>query len=229
VVGGAAALVLALLVGAVGGFAAGHRGGPGWHTGMPAAGWNGEGPGWQRHGHGHGWADDPGDRGRPDGGPGGPGAFGEGPDGFGHGRFGGRGMAAGLVGTVTSVDGANLVLTQDGGGPVTVTTSDRTRVVGDAKRAVSDLKPGDRVVVRTGPDHAALAVLARPATVRGTVTALNGTQATVTAPNGLTRTVDTSGLPTQPKVGDLVAVQGSLADNGATLKAQTLRVMPRPS
>jgi hypothetical protein len=140
----------------------------------------------------------------------------------------GAGGPAPVLGAVASVNGANLTVTPDGGpAPVTVPTTNQTRVGGSQVRALADLKAGDRVVVVLAPDKSALRIRVIPATTRGTITVLNGTTATVTEPDGLTQQVDTSGLPTQPKVGDHVAVRGT-ATNG-TLKAQQLRTFPNPN
>lgn len=132
-----------------------------------------------------------------------------------------------LAGTVASVDGANVVVNVDGGAPVTVATGDRTRVKGEQRHAVGDLKAGDRVVVRGQVGRPAARILVSTARARGTVTALEGDRATVTRPNGLTQVVDVAGVSTKPKVGDRVAVRGAVADNGATLRAQSVRVLPK--
>jgi hypothetical protein len=209
VVGGVAVVLVALLVGAAVTLGALHhmRGHERFAAGWPGlagpARWPGEGHGWQFGG----W----------DGAPRG-------------GRWGGaQGGVAGssmLLGSVASVNGANLVVTPDGGAqPVTVATTDLTRVGGAQVRALSDLKTGDRVAVRVAPDHSAYGVLVVPAITWGTVTALTGTSATITEPDGLTQAVDTSALPTQPRVGDLVAVRGTVT--GSTIKAQDLRELPK--
>ncbi|WP_037079428.1 DUF5666 domain-containing protein [Pseudonocardia spinosispora] len=224
ILGGIGVLLVGLVIGGGIGFAAGHHGG-GPHRMMM-----------KHHGMGH-----PGMPGAP-GGPEGPGAPG-GPEGWGppgaeegggHGwgpgiRFkeGRMGDSGALIGSVASVNGTSVAVTEDGGAPVTVTTTDRTRVFGVQKAAVTDLKQGDRVLVRVGPDKTAIGIRALNASARGTVTALNGTSATVTRPDGLTQTVDTSALTTQPKVGDRVQIEGTPADNGATLKAQTQRILPK--
>lgn len=229
-VGGAVALVLALVVGAlIGAGFAHHRGhgawahgggGYGMHAGA-MGGW-GHGPhagamgGWGHRGHG-------GMMGGP-GGAGGPGA-----QGF-AGRPGGPGAGgpAPVLGAVASVNGANLTVTPDGGpAPVTVPTTNQTQVGGSQVRALADLKAGDRVAVMLGPDKSAVRIRVIPAMTRGTITVLNGTTATVTELDGLTQQVDTSALPTQPKVGDHVAVRGT-ASNG-TLKAQQLNTFPNQS
>jgi hypothetical protein len=182
------------------------------------------------HGHGahgrfgagpHGMGGMPG---MPGQGGGQPGAFG------GHGGAGGRGGPGGaapaLLGSVTTVSGANLQVTPDGGAaPVTVTVSDATRISGSGVRALSDLHAGDRVAVRMGPDGHAARVSIVPAMVRGTVTAVTGTSTTVVQPDGLPQTVDTSALPTPPVVGQLVAVRGTAS--GTTIKAQTLVQLPK--
>jgi hypothetical protein len=204
-----AVVLVALVIGGVAGFAIshhgrGHAGGPGWSRAA--------GPGAALGPGAHGWF--------------GPGRGGER---FRADRRGGLAGSAPVIGTVTSVSGPSLVVAQDGGAPVTVTTSDRTRVFGAQQRSVSDLKAGQRVAVRVGANNTALGVLVLTASDRGTITALNGTMATLTQPDGLTRTVDTSGLATQPKQGDLVAVQGTVANNGGTLVAQTLRTLPKGS
>lgn len=233
-VGGAAALVLALVVGAlIGAGFAHHRGHGGWAQGGPGHGAHARAMGgWGEHPHGGmmgerphrgmmgGWGEGP-----HDGMMGGPGR-GPGAEGF-AGHWGGpaNGGPAPVLGAVTTVSGANLTVTPDGGAaPVTVPTTNQTSVGGAQVRALADLKAGDRVVVMLGPDKSATRIRVIPATTRGTITVLNGTTATVTEPDGLTQQVDTSGLPTQPKVGDRVAVRGT-ATNGI-LKAQQLRTFP---
>lgn len=222
ILGGIGVLLVGLVIGGGIGFAAGHHGG-GPHRMMM-----------KHHGMGHpGMPGGPGGPGMPGGeegwGPGGEEGHGWGPgirfkEGFREGRMG---DSTALIGSVASVNGTSVVVTEDGGAPVTVTTNDRTRVFGVQKRAVTDLKQGERVLMRVGPDKTALGIRALDASARGTVTALNGTSATVTRPDGLTQTVDTSALTTQPKVGDRVAIEGTVADNGATLKAQTQRILPK--
>jgi hypothetical protein len=142
---------------------------------------------------------------------------------FGPGGLAGRDATATAVfGTVTSVNGANLVITPDGGAPVTVTTGERTRVLGE-------LAPGARVISRIGPDHTAYLVRVVAAVDRGRVTAVTGDRITLTKPNGLTRTVDVSAVSTKPAVGDVIVVRGTATDNGGTLKAQTIRELRKPS
>lgn len=161
------------------------------------------------------------------------GGFGGGP-GWGGGRHlgvgpGGPGALGGqgIAGTVASVNGASVVVNADGGGPVTVTTNDQTRVLGEGRHSVADLKAGDRVLVRVRDANTPVAVLVPQARAAGTVTALDGDRATVTRPDGLTQAVDVSGVSNKPKAGDRVAVLGTIADNGATLKASSLRVLPK--
>jgi hypothetical protein len=175
--------------------------GPGGGPWMGDRGGLGDGPGWGGARHGRFDA----------GGPGGPGGL----------------AAQGIAGTVASVNGASVVVNADGGGPVTVTTDDRTRVAGEQRHSVADLKAGDRVLVRVRDANTAVAVLVPPARAAGTVTALDGDRATVTTPDGLTQAVDVSGVSNKPKAGDRVAVLGTIADNGATLKASSLRVLPK--
>lgn len=229
-VGGAAILLVTLLVGALIGVGVAH------HHARAAAfreyGALGGGP--------HGWAAGPG---WGHGGQPGHGRFGSGPMG-GHQGFGGHqdgfgghrgGFGAGraesasvLLGSVTSVTAANLAVMPDGAAqPVTVPTNDQTRVAGTQSGALTDLKAGDRVAVRLGPDRSAVGVLVVPATAAGTVTTLNGTTATLTRANGLTQPVDTSALTTQPKVGDRIAVRGTAS--GGVLKAQSVRTLPKAS
>jgi len=148
---------------------------------------------------------------------GGPGGF-AGPDGL----PGRRADAKAVFGTVTSINGASLVITPDGGAPVTVTTGDRTRVLGQ-------LAPGARVIGRVGPDRVAYLVRVLPAVDRGTVTAVAGDRITLTKPDGLTRAVDVSAVTTKPAVGDVIAVRGTATDNGGTLKAQSIRELRKRS
>lgn len=172
-------------------------------------------------GTGSGWAYGPG--------PGGNGRWG----GFGLGGSGGgtfaRPAGPAVLGTLASVNGANLVINQDGGQQVTVPTTAQTMVVGDQRTSVTDLRPGDRVAVREDATHNALGVLVIPARMAGTVTALTGDQATVSTPSGLTETVDVSGVTNKPKVGDRVMVTGTATNNGTAIKATQLRVLPVPA
>jgi hypothetical protein len=151
-------------------------------------------------------------------------------------RPGVRGLAARklgsdtlLVGTVGAAGGGSLNVNQDGGGSVKVTTDDNTKVRGSDKHAVSDLAAGQRVVVRVDTAKHAVGVLILRPHVAGTVTALDGDRATVTRASGQTQIVDVSGLSAKPKVGDLIAVVGSLTDNGTTVKADMIRQLPKTS
>jgi hypothetical protein len=222
----------------------GEFGGPGGHQGRGGPG----GPGGFGGPDGQGG---PGGMGGPAG-PGGPGGMG-GPGGFDQGGFGpgggpgggfghGGGFGGGggreqgafrmggtppVVGSLVTINGANMVLTQDGGAQVTVTTTPQTRVIGQQRAALTDLKAGDRIAVREDSNHQALGVLVIPARAAGTVTAVNGDQATLTRTDGLTETVDVSGVPNKPQVGQQIAVSGSAANNGSVLKATELRELPK--
>ena len=132
-----------------------------------------------------------------------------------------------VVGSLVTINGANMVITPDGGAQVTVAVTPQTRVVGDQRAALTDLKAGDRVAVREDANHQAVGVLVIPARAVGTVTALNGDQATLIRPDGLTEPVDVSAVNPKPQVGDHVAVRGSAANNGGTLKATELRELPK--
>jgi hypothetical protein len=172
----------------------------------------------------------PGGMGGPDG-MGGPGGMG-GPDGMGGpGREGGQfsPRTPPVVGSVASVNGANVVINQDGGAPVTVTTTPQTRVVGEQRASVTDLKAGDRVAVRQDANHQAVGVFLIPARAAGTVTAANGNQVTLTRADGLTVAVDVTAVPTKPQVGDRVVATGNVANNGTTLTATQLRVLSKPA
>lgn len=129
-----------------------------------------------------------------------------------------------LVGTVSSVQSGKLVVTRDSGGDATVSTDSNTKVRGSGVKSLSDLKPGQRVVVKV-QDGKALAVGVPAGHATGTVTALDGDKATLVEPDGLQVTVDVSGVSDKPKVGDLVAVKGTA--NGTTLKATALRELPK--
>lgn len=249
VVGGVVALLLVFGAGALVGS---HHG---WHQGRHHGGEHGRmygmapqgggfgGPGGQQ-GRGPGG---PGGFGGPEG-PGGPGApggpGGMGPGGFGHGGFDGGGFGGGfggergagsfrmdagsaVVGSLVTINGSNLVLTQDGGAQVTLTTTPQTRVIGQQRATLADLKAGDRIAVREDNNHQALGVLVIPARAFGTVTALNGDQATLTRADGLAETVDLSGVTNKPQVGDQVVVSGNAANNGSVLKATELRDLPK--
>ena len=140
------------------------------------------------------------------------------------GRFMLQGGGPSVVGTVASVDGANVVVNTDGGGPVTVNTDDRTRVRGSERREVSDLRPGDRVVAVAEEGRPAKAIVVPRAHAAGTVTSVEGDRITLTEPGGLTRTVDISGVTSKPGVGDQVSVRGTQIDNGATLRAESISI-----
>lgn len=142
----------------------------------------------------------------------------------------GLGDDALLVGAVVATADGSIVLAPDGGAPQrTIRTDDRTRVRGNGNTALGDLQPGERVVVRvdgTGDAATAVAVVAPQARVTGTVTALAGDTATITAVDGLTVTADVAALGRKPAVGDLVVLTGT-AGNGTTIKADTIRILPR--
>lgn len=164
---------------------------------------------------------------------GGPGRHG--PGGFDRGRPGGfdRGLGddALLAGTVVSTADGSLVLTPDGAPQRSLRIDDDARVRGGDNRALGDLAPGERVVVRvegTGDAATAVSVLAPRARVVGTVTALTDGRATVAGVNGLTSTVDVTGLGRQPAVGDLVVLTGVAAD-ATTVRADGIRVLPKVS
>lgn len=156
-------------------------------------------------------------------------------DGPGRGRGGpfdrGLGDDTLIAGTVVSAGNGTLVVTPDGGAQRTIRTDDTTRVRGDGNAALGDVAPGERVVVRvsgTGDAATAVAVLTPRARVAGTVTALSGDTATITAFDGLTVTANVAGLSQKPAVGDLVVVAGVTAD-GTTITADRIRVLPKAS
>jgi len=191
----------------------GHHGGPGhsaYQQGMPGMGWGGMGG----MGGGFGPTDGPG--GGRMGGPGG-GADREG---------GPMANTATLTGSVVSVAPGNLVVAQDGAGQVTVPTTDRTRMMG-VGNGLTGLQPGQRVVVRIGGDKSAVAVFSPKAQAVGTITAVAGDRATLVRPDGLTEPVDLSAVNPKPANGDVVAVSGTATENGATLKVEALRPMPK--
>jgi hypothetical protein len=158
---------------------------------------------------------------------GGPGGDQMGRPGGWHGRQGGpMANTATLSGAVVSVAPGNLVVAQDGAGQVTVPTTDRTRVMG-AGNGLTGLQPGQRVVVRIGGDKSAVVVFSPKAQAVGTITAVAGDRATLVRPDGLTEPVDLSAVNPKPANGDVVAVSGTAAENGATLKVDTLRAMPK--
>ena len=170
--------------------------------------------------------------------PGGP----EGGQGRGHGQESrpGPGMAPGIgrtgpmiAGTVVSVSDGTLVVAPDGGGAQrTLHTDANTRFGGPGagQQVLTGLKPGQRVVVEvqgTGATATATAVRAPIARVVGTVTALTGTTATVTATDGLVVQVDVSKANPVPVVGDGIAAAGPVT--GTTITADQVRVLPKAS
>jgi hypothetical protein len=135
-----------------------------------------------------------------------------------------------VQGTLAAIGNGTLTVTADGTGqPVTVPTSDKTKVrgLGKDKRSVSDLKPGDRVLVLVGKDGKAALVGDAHGHAAGAVTAINGDRATIERADGMTLQVDLSKVPNKPKVGDLVHVVGQATDNGATLAAEKLVEVPK--
>ena len=250
VVGGVVVLLVVFGAGALigshhGGYQGRHHGEHGRMYGMSPRGGEFGGPGGrggQQGQGGPGGFGGPQGQGGPDGhdgmGPGGMGHDGMGQGGgFGQGGFGGgfgreqgafqMGASPAVVGSLVTINGANMVLTQDGGAQVTVTTTPQTRVIGDQRATLADLKAGDRIAVREDNNHQALGVLVIPARAFGTVTAVNGDQATLTRADGLTETVDVSGVTNKPQVGDQVVVSGNAANNGSVLKATELRALPK--
>lgn len=167
---------------------------------------------------------------------GGPGPAG--PDRGGPGRGGPRGGApldrglgddTLLAGTVVSTADGSIIITPDGGAQRTIRTDGDTRVRGNGNTGLGDLQAGERVVLRisgTGEAATAVTILAPQARVTGTVTALTGDTATVTAIDGLTVTADVTALSQKPAVGDLVVLTG-VATNGTTLTADGIRILPR--
>ncbi|SHK90606.1 hypothetical protein SAMN05443637_11452 [Pseudonocardia thermophila] len=140
--------------------------------------------------------------------------------------FGTRGPL--VLGTVDSVGDGTLVVTPDGAAPRTLRTDDRTRVAGPGGRSVSDVKPGQRVVVvvdGSGDSATAVSIWVPQTRFVGTVTAVNGDTATVTTANGLVATVNTGSVSPKPAVGDVVAISG--AASGTTITATTITVLPR--
>jgi hypothetical protein len=133
-----------------------------------------------------------------------------------------------LAGSVSSVDssGGKLVVRKDNGAEVTVSTNDDTWVRGVKNRELSDLKAGDRVIVKVGSDGVAKAVLVVKAHAVGTVTKLDGDRATVVRPGGLSVVLDLSGVSERPAVGTIVVAVGTATDNGATLKVEQIKELP---
>jgi len=109
---------------------------------------------------------------------------------------------------------------------VTVPTDGDTKVRGNGIHQLSDLKAGERVLVKAGSDGKADGVLAVRAHAVGTVTRLDGDRATVVTPGGLNKELDLSGVSERPAVGTMVVAVGTAADGGATLKVEQLRELP---
>jgi len=124
-----------------------------------------------------------------------------------------------VVGTVAGSGADELTVAQDGGSQTAIPTDADTRVRGAGNNELGDLDPGERVVVRVGPDGTAVAVGVVQAHVVGTVTALDGDRATVMRPDGLAVPVDLAGVQARPAVGTVVAVRGSVEDDGGVLRA----------
>lgn len=144
---------------------------------------------------------------------------------FRDGDFGGRGWGDTPVvaGTVVSTGDGTLVVAVDGAAQRTFRTDDSTRGLGE-------LQVGERVVVAVEDGDPAVAreVWTPQARVTGTVTAVSGDRATVTAVDGLVVTVDVSGLAQKPVVGDVASLTGVAAD-AATIRAESIRILPKAS
>jgi len=119
----------------------------------------------------------------------------------------------GLAGTVSSFDGATLVLATRQGGTVDVQTSESTAVTRSVSGTVSDLVP-DATVVVSGPlnadrTYAASAVVigAARAGTAGTVNAVNGADVVLMTAQGSTVTAVTSPTTVVTKT-----VAGTLSD-----------------
>jgi hypothetical protein len=135
-----------------------------------------------------------------------------------------------VQGVLAAVGSGTVTVTADGTGQaMSVPTSDATKVrgLGKDKRAVSDLKPGDRVLVLIGQDGKAALIGDVHGHVAGAVTAINGDQATVERADGLTQQVDLAKVANKPKVGDLVRIAGQPAAGGGTLTAEKLVELPK--
>lgn len=131
------------------------------------------------------------------------------PQGGEQGQMRGRGMGMrfrGTGGTISAINGDTLTLQTREGGTVTVKTTDNTQVRIDGKTAkLSDLKVGDRIMVRgssTGENSwTADMIGSNPAMearmreglgkefVAGKVTAINGTNISVDRIDGQTQTI----------------------------------------
>jgi hypothetical protein len=157
------------------------------------------------------------------------------PSAAGHGRKGakaGKAKGAGqaklapgesvLLGTVGSVSGTQLIVTPDSGAQVTLMTTASTKVAGGTK-ALTDLKPGERVEVVV-KDSTAVAVRIPQVHDTGTITNLNGTNATLVEADGQTVALDLSGIGQAPTNGNVVVVTGSVTDGGRTV--QVSKVTP---
>jgi hypothetical protein len=135
-----------------------------------------------------------------------------------------------VQGVLAAIGNDTITVTADGtGSAVSVPTSDATKVrgLGKDKRSVSDLKPGDRVLVLVGNDGKAAVIADVHGHVVGAVTTVNGDQATIERADGLTQQVDLSKVANKPKVGDIVAIAGQPAASGATLAAERLVELPK--
>jgi hypothetical protein len=130
-----------------------------------------------------------------------------------------------LLGTVTENAPGKLTVTRDGGGPVTVTTDNGTKAGGSGVKALTDLKPGQRVAVKVDQGKA-VAVRVPAAKATGTVTGTNGDSANLVEPDGLVQPISLSGVQDRPKDGDLVIVTGTIGDAGKTFDVTKVRQLP---
>jgi hypothetical protein len=131
-----------------------------------------------------------------------------------------------VAGSVSSFVDNKLVVRKDNGVDVTVPTNADTKVRGTEGKALTDLKAGQRVIVKVGSDGVADGVLVVRAHAAGTVIKLDGDRATVIRPNGLSVVLDLSGVSQRPAVGTVVVAVGTAADDNSTIKVTNIRELP---
>ena len=147
------------------------------------------------------------------------------------------------AGVVTNVSGTTITLTGFDGAAHTVVVTGQTRYQkAGASAALSDVTTGTAIVAAGTLDSSgtltAVRVLIRVPTIRGEVTAVNGSSYTVTARFGTTYTVNATSSTTYVnpdgtatsastvKEETYIAAQGTLSADGRTLTAQRIVVAP---
>ena len=156
-------------------------------------------------------------------------------------RLGGAGTARGAI-TITKVDGSSLDLRTDDGWTRTISVGSDTKITkGGETATLSDLKVGDRIVLRQKRNddgtYTVTAIAVPTPVVAGTVTAIGADSLTLKLRDGSTRTVDLTATTTfklgradgtkkDVKVGSVVVATGNEGP-GDAFTATNVRIQVR--